>query len=99
MAEAPRQGPGPKLRPWPPKADLERWMMNTVKARRPRKDTSEAHLRQDPDPGAVFLRQVLQPVSTMRFGTFLQRLAISRMNPAYGSYMQTDKESNCAVRI
>lgn len=28
----------------------------------------------DPDPGAVFLRQVLQ------------------MNPAYGSYMQTDKE-------
>eukprot|EP00913_Durusdinium_trenchii_P029322 g27489.t1 len=45
---------------WPEKAELERWMMNTVK---------------DPDPGAMFLRQVLQ------------------MNPAYGSYLQSDQEA------
>eukprot|EP00434_Breviolum_minutum_P023862 symbB.v1.2.021054.t1/scaffold1800.1/size100811/6 len=45
--------------PWPEKAELERWLMNTVK---------------DPDPGALFLRQVLQ------------------MNPAYGGYMQSDKD-------
>jgi len=44
---------------WPEKAELERWLMNTVK---------------DPDPGALFLRQVLQ------------------MNPAYGGYLQTDKD-------
>mmetsp|Transcript_11175 Transcript_11175/g.13547 ORF Transcript_11175/g.13547 Transcript_11175/m.13547 type:complete len:407 (-) Transcript_11175:4-1224(-) len=44
---------------WPEKAELERWLMNTVK---------------DPDPGAMFLRQVLQ------------------MNPAYGGYLQSDKD-------
>ncbi|CAJ1453933.1 unnamed protein product [Effrenium voratum] len=50
---------------WPEKAELERWLMNTVK---------------DPDPGAVFLRQVLQ------------------MNPAYGSYLQTDKDVRDVMR-
>eukprot|EP00438_Fugacium_kawagutii_P000060 Skav215906 [mRNA] locus=scaffold1542:166807:168680:- [translate_table: standard] len=46
---------------WPEKAELERWLMNTVK---------------DPDPGAMFLRQVLQ------------------MNPAYGGYLQSDKDGH-----
>ncbi|CAJ1339429.1 unnamed protein product, partial [Effrenium voratum] len=51
---------------WPEKAELERWLMNTVK---------------DPDPGALFLRQVLQ------------------MNPAYGSYLQTDKDLVSIVQL
>lgn len=51
---------------WPERAELERWLMNTVK---------------DPDPGALFLRQVLQ------------------MNPAYGGYLQTDKDLAQIVQL
>lgn len=53
------EGENSDIESWPEKAELERWLMNTVK---------------DPDPGALFLRQVLQ------------------MNPAYGGYLQTDKD-------